>query len=455
MPAIITDKYRTFLADSFILGLQANTYVAYMFVGRPQQWADSANGAVSDSAPPMPVDNTQMTDFTHWRDMLGMKKVSSSNTCLVVRRINWTTGTIYDQYDDLDAALDTKNFYVLDTSTGLPYKVYKCVWNNKGGTSTSAPSTIGTALVPQATADGYVWHYMYTIGSEQRKFLTTTWMPVLSNSVIQSAALSAAGKLPLAVPLVVLSGGANYNASATVVVTLAGDGNNAAVVSGGVSITGGAVTVVQLSNGGKGYSEITSINVYQSGASSANVRAIIPPYPNHGHDPAKELYCRSVMLTTQFEQDELGKLTVQNNFRRVGLITNPTDVNGNVATLDFYRTTTEITLSGNTGGFALDDVITNISKSNPQPSALVVDVVVIGNNYVVRVTNVDDQGYDVPFAYGDVIKVADTGSEGTVISVTNPEMTPFSGEILFVNQRTPVTRNLAQLEEVKLVFPFN
>jgi hypothetical protein len=455
MPALITNKYKTFLAKNFLAGLTANTLQAYVFVGRPQQWIDDANNAVSDSAPPVPVDDVQTTDFDHWRDMLGMKRVSDANTQIVVARRDWTANTIYDQYDDLDVSLASKAFYVLDTSMGLPYKVYKCLWNNKGGHSTSAPTTIGTALTPQTTADGYVWQYMYTIGTLDRKFLTTQWMPVLSNTVIANNATTNQGKLPLAVPLLVTNSGANYNASATVTVTLEGDGNSASVVSGGVTIQGGAVTAVQLADGGKGYTEVTSINVFQSGATSATVRAIIPPYPNHGHDPAKELFCKAVMLTTQFEQDEIGKLTVENNYRRVGLIINPVDANGNVALDDFYRTTTELTLSGNTGGFALDDDITNITKATPKPTALVVDVVVIANNYVVRVTDVNDEGYDVPFAFNDIIKVGLAGSEGTISGVTNPELTPYSGEIIFVNQRTPVTRNLAQIEEIKLVFPFN
>ncbi len=455
MPAINTNKYRTFLAKSFLLGLQANTYNAYVFVGHPQQWTDDANNTVSDSAPPVPIDNTQEVDYDYWRDMLGMKKVSAANTQIVVARVNWQVGQAYDQYDDLDTDLHSKRFYVLDTSSGVPYKVYKCLWNNKGGNSFSAPSTIGTALVPQATADGYVWQYMYTISTEDRKFLTTNWMPVLANSVVQANALNNAGKLPLAVPLIVESGGANYNASTTTVVTIQGDGNSASVVSGGVSIQGGVVTALQLADGGHGYTEVTSINVYQSGATLADVRAIIPPYPNHGADPAKELGVRAVMLTTQFEQDEIGKLTVENNYRRVGLITNPVEAGGNAATDSFYRTTTELTLSGNTGGFALDDVITNITKASPKPTALVVDVVTIANNFVVRVTNVDDKGYDVPFAFGDIIKVGSGGSEGTISGVTAPELTPYSGEILFVNQRTPVTRDIQQIEEIKLIFPFN
>ena len=210
-----------------------------------------------------------------------------------------------------------------------------------------------------------------------------------------------------------------------------------------------------LATGGTGYSHMLSINVFQSGAATqAQARAIIPPYPNHGYNPKKELFAAALMCTAQFEESEGGKLSVTNDYRRVGLLINPLDANGNPATAAFYKQTLDLTISANTGAFNPDDQIVNQTKASG-PYATVVDVVLDGNsNYVVRVTGVERMGETNPFEFDDVFKCPTSGSEGTVLSINNPELTKYSGQILFVNQRTPVARGNSQIEEVKLIFPF-
>lgn len=454
MPNLLTQKYRCFLAKQFSNAIATGTLSAYVFIGRPSPWVDASNVAVSDTNPPVPVDDVQTQDFDYWRDLLAAKRVIESSTQLIVSRRNWTTGTIYDQYDDLDANLYSKAYFVLDI-LDMPFKVYKCLWNNNGAPSTSAPSTIDTALTPQQTADGYVWQYMYTVDALYLKFLSTSWMPVLTDVSVQTNALTYAGRLPVAVPLIIEDGGATYNASANIVVTLIGDGANAAVANSGVEVTGGVISNIVLTLGGLGYTEVTSINVYQVGASPALARAIIPPYPNHGYDPAKELNATALMLTAQFDQSEANNLTTVNNYRRVGLLINPTvSSNGDLANASFYRQTTDITISANTGVLSPDDIITNVTKSS-LPTATVVDVVDDGAaNYTVRVVGVHDKGELLPFETGETIRNLDSGVEATVSGATGPELTPYSGDILWVNQRTPITREADQIEEIKIVFPF-
>jgi hypothetical protein len=453
MPAILTDKYRTFLAQSFLSSISDGSVHAYLFIGRSTEWFDADNVAVTDTNPPIPVNDVQHIDFDYWRDMLGAKRISTANTALVVPRVSWVDGTVYAQYDDLDTDLFSKSFYVID-DTSLPYRVYKCLWNNKGAASSVAPSTIGASLTPQRTSDSYVWQYMYTIDPDNYKFLSTRWMPVLSDNTVQAVASAASGKLPPAVPLVVIAGGVTYNAVATTTVTLVGDGSGATVTSNGVSIVGGVVTSIQLANGGLGYTQVESINVYQAVANTqASVRAIIPPFPNHGYDPVKELGARALMLVTQFQQDEIGALTVSNDFRRVGLLINPLNANGTLAAASYYRQTTDLTFSANTGVLQPDDVVANLTKTT-SPYATVVDVVQVSNNYVVRLTNVNARGETDPFAANDVLQCAESSVEVTVESVSASELTPYTGAIIFVNQRTPVTRDPDQTETIRLVFPF-
>lgn len=454
MPASLTFKYPVFLAQQFLQGITSGLTAVYVFVGHPQVWVDASNATVNDTNPPVPVDDVQDVEFDYWRDMLGAAQVTGDNSQFVLPRNDWVSGSVYSQYDDEDTNLPAELYYVLDVST-LPNRVYKCLWNNGGRESTTAPSVISNSLTPQETSDGYVWQYMYTIDSENAStFLTSNWMPVLSDNTVQANALLNAGQLPTAVPLVIENGGLGYNALLPTSVTLMGDGSGANVSANGVSIVGGLVSQIVLLSGGEGYTEVTSINVFQTGTmTQATARAIIPPYPNHGYNPVTELNAGALMATVEFVNSESGELTISNSYRRIGLLINPLDANGNIANLSFYPTTTDITISANTGVFLPDDVITDTTL-NAAPTAVVVDVVTVNGAYIVRVTDIDDEGV-VPFQPGDTIENLISTVSATVVSTTGPGLTTYSGDIIWVNQRTPVARANNQLEEIKIVFPFN
>src|SRR5690606_29191361 len=139
-------------------------------LGRPDAWEDPDDETINDSNAPAPIDTVQAVDFEYWRDMIGAKKVEVANTALVIARRDWESGTIYEQYDDEREDLFSSAFYVLDT-TSLPFRVYKCLWNNNDSESTVAPSTIGSSTIPERTLDGYVWQFMYEIQSDDYRFL--------------------------------------------------------------------------------------------------------------------------------------------------------------------------------------------------------------------------------------------------------------------------------------------
>jgi len=74
----------------------------------------------------------------------------------------------------------------------------------------------------------------------------------------------------------------------------------------------------------------------------------------------------------------------------------------------------------------------------------------------VRITNVQDGGRTaaggVAFANTDIITTS--GVSAVLGTVRVPELKAFSGNILYIDQRVPVTRSDSQLEEVRLVFGF-
>ena len=128
----------------------------------------------TDYTPPEPVDSYQNIYYDIWRNVIGAKRIQSSDVSHAANRNSWVSGTVYAEYDDQDADLSTKQFYVT-TSEG---NIYKCIDNNRGSASTIEPTGVVTGDIILMN-DGYRWKYMYTIGSARAlKFLTTDYVPV-------------------------------------------------------------------------------------------------------------------------------------------------------------------------------------------------------------------------------------------------------------------------------------
>jgi hypothetical protein len=139
----------------------------YIFLGKVTEWEN-------DSTPPSASDSLA-EELNAWRNMLVCKKINQDDVVFVVRRINWTVNTVYDQYDDsieLFSEVTPVNFYVMTTEKN----VYKCINNNGGAESTISPS--GTSTNEILTSDGYIWKYVYSVRPELEDFLTDDYIPV-------------------------------------------------------------------------------------------------------------------------------------------------------------------------------------------------------------------------------------------------------------------------------------
>ncbi len=167
MPGIVTRRFRIHNAEQFqeAFSEAADTNM-YLFIGRVTPWADETN-------PPTPSDTVTNTRFDSWRSMLGAKKIPSGDITFATERNDWTTGSVYAEYQDTDADLYANNFFVMTED----YNVYKCLYNHKGATSTVKPTGQATTIL--STSDGYKWKFMYNISTaDALKFITTNFIPV-------------------------------------------------------------------------------------------------------------------------------------------------------------------------------------------------------------------------------------------------------------------------------------
>lgn len=447
MAAIITSNFRLDNAKSFLNDV--NTRSLYMFIGRSESWVNPSTGLNDDASIPTPRDReSDLSDA--WQKMSAMKKISLADTTPTIPRYSWISGQTYAEYDDQDDTLNTKRFYVITDE----FNVYKCL-KAGSGPSIVKPTGQGLSLDPRPASlggdeetDGYLWKFMYTLtGNDVTRFLTSTFLPVRTlasdDGTVQWNVQQAAVKGAI-YRIRVTNGGAGYTSTPTVTI----DGNGAGAAATAV-VSGGVVTSIYVTSIGANY-DYAKVTITGGGATTAaTARVITAPGKGHGADPVVELNGVYAMLNVRLTgADGTGDFNVDNDYRQIGLIIDPYDY----GTTTISTSTTKyalktITYTGLAGGsIAADNIIT---QSSTGASAVVDSIDTV--NGVIRYHQNSVTGYKA-FTVGGTIT---TGSvSATISALGNPEVQPFSGKILYLENRSPVSRASDQTEDIKLVVEF-
>jgi len=75
--------------------------------------------------------------------------------------------------------------------------------------------------------------------------------------------------------------------------------------------------------------------------------------------------------------------------------------------------------------------------------------------YVAYLNNVASYSNYIPFTNDDVVlKSGDDTQVATIESIKGPEANTFSGEILYTESIEKVTRNISQVEDIKIILDF-
>jgi hypothetical protein len=185
MTSLLTINHYVNEANAFINSVKSTNSAYYVFTARPQPWANSSGD--DDDTKVQTVNNSvSQTELEVYRDLLYGKLISNTDVIHVIPRYSWIANTVYANYDQTDANLYSKNYYVVTTDLNDQYNVFKCIDNAKEIPSTVKPSlqaTKGTFI----TGDGYTWKYMYTVDiAANTKFTTTNFIPVTPNTTVVS-----------------------------------------------------------------------------------------------------------------------------------------------------------------------------------------------------------------------------------------------------------------------------
>src|SRR6056300_449840 len=535
MAAIVTSNFRVLNADNFKEDVSNN--VVYVGIGKSDAWSLTTSD-ITDTTPFTP--NDRLDDLGEAREnLMGLKKISSSNLSNVVPRYTWTSGNSYVAWDSDDASIFDKAFYVVTSE----FKVYKCI---KAGVGASSIQPTQTLTDPQAESDGYTWKYMYTISvADAEKFLTNSYMPVKTVPLSASAtvaATSATASITLTetVPgitvgmtvtgtnigssktvsaingsvltlsgapsgsvaastiltfafaadadaeavlseadyaqylnqkasrdsstaagierIEVTAGGTGYTSNTNVAATITGDGTGATVTTtSGITVSSGAVTGVTIANKGTNY-RVADIVISGGAGSDATARAVIAPKAGHGIDPVSELGGFFISLNSQLDGNDGGDLTVGNDFRQITLLNEPREYNatplaGLIATADTLKATSylDFNSSATVSSYTVDELIVG-GTSGAQAYIVEIDT---SNGYI-RYHQNDKTGYE-SFSNGEVVTGQTSAQADTLESsnaVGNPEVDRQSGEILFLENRDPISRTTTQIEDIKVIIEF-
>ena len=511
MSAIISDQFRILNAKTFVSSLISGENSSYSFIGQPYATNPEVGiGRTDWGFGPTPLDTLDQENKIK-ETIIALKKITSADVRLAIRKNIWVSGEIYEMYrhdysiynlspQTNSSSLYECNYYIINEN----YRVYICLNNGTntenplGRQSLDQPDFIDLEPRPAGSSgDGYIWKYLYTIKpSDALKFDTSTYISlpeawgevgtesssIKNNAVdgkIESVIVRVRGfgypasKSYSGIPIL----GDGSNGTVTIITNSFGEISDAIVTDGGSNYTKG---IIRFEPGAPGF----PVDAYASSGGIAEFDVIIPPKGGHGYDIYKELGSYRVLIYSRFETDLLNPdIIIGNDFATVGIINNPIVINS----LNYVSALKGLKLTGSDAVYTADDKITQTigigmtavgyvaSWNNDtkilryyQPSGAATKSVGYkiynftpspdtGGNLIIN----NPSGVDLPIDStfnGSAITINSgrTYSLGSnyTSGISSSEYTAGSGTIIYIDNRQPILRSLSQKEDIKIILEF-
>lgn len=443
MTSSITNNFRSVLLEKLKDDIENGTANYYIGIARGENYTE-------------PSDVSSIQYQSQVRSTLQSVK-TASNVSFVIPTVSWSSGTIYNAYDDND--FDQSNFYIVNSNR----EVFLCVEQAISDTgvalqSTTEPTSVlaGTNQATFSTADGYKWRYMYKVSSlAYTNFRTLTYTPVkkiTATSFIpeeieqdQFQKNTVSGEI---IGIAIDSAGTGYD-SAGVTLTIEGNGSGA---SFSASIYQGSIVKVQVDSDGLGsYSHGSGYDYASVKLSSGDavLRPIIGPKEGTHADPVQTLKSKALMVQTSFQADENSSILAKNDFRNVTLIRN----------LSKYGSDSDFTANTGNALHSMDITVTVgsvfdedndeiISNTSGTASAKVFHHDTTNN--ILYYYQDNETGF-APFSTSQTITGEISNTSATIDAFNTPDVDAYSGEILYINNVDAVDRADNQTEDIRIV----
>ena len=485
--------------------------------------------SADENTPPSVLDN-QKEKFANYKDIIALKRITDTDAKSVIRRYNYNT-SLYPNFDMWrpdysslntsltgESSLATTRHIIMNSN----YEVFMCIYNGAGvDGSNNIVKGLAMNYVPKVGLDGtanqgkytppagqsitasggifaevdssgnvlsgtngYMWKHLYTIStSDVLKFVSTDFIPVVYDSLVQGAA-ALDGTIEVAV---VKDRGSGL--PATFYAPVVGDGGTQAVVK--VTTSGGLITGVKVMNGagstvvnsGYTWGEVylkhgymytgytagtnTLTGVISSGYSSAagKIEVIIPPQGGYGANILNDTNAKRVMVNVRLEGlDGVGDFPVDNEFRRIGVLQDPLAPGGTYLTSSTASGLYNVKVTGLSAGqsYTPDEIISqSVSGGTAYGTVVSYQAIDSTSGYVYYYQSPElhkDATYQIrSFVTGSALTGATSGSAGTVNAawgIVAPEVKVNTGEMIYVENRKFISRAADQIEDIKLVVEF-
>ena len=499
MTAIITEKFRAHNANQFFESFtesSGNTY--YLMIGKATPFTSGTSGG-SDDSPPTPADDISREFYT-WDSAIAAKKIASSNITFAIPRRDWANSTTYDMYEDNISSSNATtsgatnifdSTFFFRTSDN---RVYKVLDNNGGSAYSGAePTSESTSTF---VLGGYTLKYMYSItASEQASYLTTDFMPVSTDSTVSSAAVDGS------ISSIIVTNTGSGLTNGTYYAAVYGDGTSAGTSSGAIvkiSVASNVISAVSTGNtgiqqAGAGYtfgtvnlgsgftfSDAALTSASAIGGSGSAISVVISPKGGHGNNAITELGGHYVLLQSTLEGADNDDFLTGNDFRNINLVIDPTTYGtSTVGTATTYRTTYAMKFSGSPGTFTPDETITQTNSDSLVATGKVIEY--DATLQILYYQHEKFSGYGTLSSTGGLNLFSGTGTVtggtssatgtpdssadsavslagGNTITFTNgfanPELQPDSGNIIYRENRKPISRATDQTEDIKIIVEF-
>lgn len=233
----------------------------------------------------------------------------------------------------------------------------------------------------------------------------------------------------------VVSGGWGY-AAATV--TIEGDGTGATATA---VIDNGFIKKIVMTNYGSGY-RWAKVTVNGNGF-GAKARAIITPYGGHGKYALNGLFARTLMFYTNISGDKNQGFEVNNDFRQLGIIKNPSQY-GSTNTLTSISASGCWVISGaiSTTFFPVDSIISETTTGKRFR-------IVTNTGSAILAQSIDNFVPQIGTTFSNTGNFTFTAS-----AVTPPTADKYSGDLLFIDNKAAFTPTADQSVTLRTVIRF-
>lgn len=239
--------------------------------------------------------------------------------------------------------------------------------------------------------------------------------------------------------------GSGYTSN-NITVNITGDGNSANAYAIR-NVHTNTISSIVVNVKGTGYSKANVTISSTSGANAAG-RVIISPVGGHGSDPLVELGGSYLILNPKTSSSEGDKLITTNDFRQIAFIEEPfvygsQTIVGNTA----FNQLTICTLNGTSVNFKEDEyVYQGSSLSNSSFRGIVAEW--DEPNNIIKLCNT--QGTPNK----DLLIGTETAASRFMDSWSYPDLEPYTGKLLYINNIEPIERAIDQAENFQIVLKF-